>query len=369
MKIVEFNGDITVNGTQHRAGARYVTNDSVAMCLQRVGARIVSDARPWLKQWRGESLDGCTLLIHASMGIGDELLAARLAKIAKDDYRAKAVKLAIFEAHHSLWAHDVGKIPFDLMTELVPLDDWNAASFHVMHEGWWESYSGAFPEQPDVWQTMELACDIAIEEQDRFPVIPSERDEDYTPLAELYGKADKLAVWILGASSHIRSYHPHQTAKAIKDLVGRDYKVLAVGHPEQVAEYGVKGMVGVSVLSAGVAQMFAAIKLATDHPRGVLVTPDSAAGHVAACYPRLPVVSLWSSFDPAKRIASYRNHIPITQRIKCSPCFAHEYIREGEKKNSGCPLTACNGYCHGLEAIKPELIVEQVVKASEGRKA
>jgi hypothetical protein len=368
VKIVEFPHDLAVNGSAHKAGARYVTSDSVAMCLGKFGVRVIADARPWLRHWKGEPLEGKTLLIHAAMGVGDEFIAARLAKVAKEILKAASVRLHIFEYHHSFWAHDAAGLPFILGTELVPFDEWKLADFHVTHEGWWESFSAAMPDQPDVWDCIGQACGISIAPHLRKPYIPTVKDEDYKAMIEAYWKHDRLAVWVLGASSRIRSYHPHQTVKAIKELVAKDYRVLAIGYPEQVTEYGVKGIVGVSILSDGVPQMLAAIKLAADHPRAVLVTPDSAAGHAAACYPRLPVISLWSSFDPAKRITGYTNHVPIFQQIRCSPCFAHEYYRDGEQSKTGCPLTSCNGFCHGLEAIKPDLIVEQVIKASEGRK-
>jgi hypothetical protein len=93
-----------------------------------------------------------------------------------------------------------------------------------------------------------------------------------------------------------------------------------------------------------------------------IVCPDSVLGHIAAAYPEIPVISLWSSFSPADRIASYTNHKPIYNAIKCSPCRAHE--QTGNPKDyRGCPHTSCNDYCAGLRTIAPDLIVSAVATA------
>jgi hypothetical protein len=94
-------------------------------------------------------------------------------------------------------------------------------------------------------------------------------------------------------------------------------------------------------------------------PRSCIVCPDSVLGHIAAAFPALPVVSLWSSFRPADRVEPYRNHRPIYHPIQCSPCRAHE--QTGDPRHyRGCPLTGCNDYCAGLRNISHYRIVSAV---------
>ena len=370
MKIVEARAKVKLNGQDIAQGARYMVSDGNACVLTGVGFAAIADGRPWLRQWRGESCAGKHVLIHCAMGIGDEFVVARLAEIVKRQYGAAKVTFACFSSHHDFWP-DAAALPFTLHGELVTFADWCAADLHVVHEGWWESFKAA--DQPDLWATMEQACGITIAPESRLPFAPAVPDEVATKTAETLDawlKGRPLVLWVLAASSRIRSYAPFETFQAMRKLVAKTgCGIVAIAHPQQIEEYGVESGDDVTVYSAGIPGMMALIKLAAKRqPGAVMVTPDSSAGHIAACYPALPVVSLWCSFDPAKRVASYRNHFPIYQRVRCSPCFAHEYFADGGRSRTGCPLTACNGYCHGLQAIAPDVIVESVARLMGGGK-
>jgi hypothetical protein len=341
-----------------------MVSDGNACVLSGVGFRVIADGRPWVRHWYGEPLAGKHLLLHCAMGIGDEFIAARLAAIIKRVHGAGKVTFACFSTHHDFWPAPA-ELPFALIGEIVPFADWCAADFHVAHEGWWESFKA--PDQPDVWATMERACGISIAPTDRVPLVPIVPDSVVTRTAETLDawlKGRPLVLWALAASSRIRSYAPFETFQAMRKLVAKTgCGIVAIAHPQQVEEYGVESGEDVTVYSAGVPGMIALIKLAAGRqPGAVLVSPESAAVHVAACYPALPVVSLWSSFDPAKRIAAYHNNTPIYQRVRCSPCYAHEYYSDGRRSLTGCPLSGCNGYCHGLQAIAPDVIVREVAK-------
>lgn len=344
-------------------GQKYVTSDMIATnLLQGGGLRLWASGEAFTRRWYGQDLAGKTLIIHRALGIGDEFLAARLAEVAKRVYRAGRVVFACFESHHSFWRGN--ELPFELAQAVVPWDMWRAADYHVAGEGLWESFGGA--DQPDAWDAMGLACGITIADADRYPLIP-------VPSAEVVAEtAAKLAGWLgdrplvlwgVSASSRIRSYPPEQTRKAIAEIVERTgAAVVAIGAGNQVADYELEDGPDIAVYSAGVPGMIALAHVAANRPQSCIVTPDSLLGHVAAALPGLPCVSLWSSFDPSKRIATYKNHIPIWRKIRCSPCFAHE--RSGNAKDAhGCPLTACNDYCAGLRTIDPMMIAEQVERA------
>jgi ADP-heptose:LPS heptosyltransferase len=104
--------------------------------------------------------------------------------------------------------------------------------------------------------------------------------------------------------------------------------------------------------------------LVSPSQRACIVCLDSVLGHIAAAFPALPVVSLWSSFRPADRVEPYSNHRPIYNPIQCSPCRAHE--QTGDPRHyRGCPLTGCNDYCAGLRNIEPSRILTAVQDAIE----
>ena len=366
MKIIESINKVCLNGIDYPAKARYVVNDSTALILMASGFNVIADASPWVRRWHGQSLAHKTLLIHAAMGIGDTFLSARLAAVCRGRLGAASVQLAIFSSHHAFWPR--AGLPFDLLAETVPFETWQAADFHVTHEGWWESFRA--PDQLGTWATIEQACGMRFNDGERVPYIPpvdaAERTKIVGSLLPWLGERP-LVLWVLCASSRIRSYHPWQTHQAMQRLVkATGCGIVAIGYPAQVDEYGIESGEDVQVFSGGVPGMLALIAIAAEHPHACLVTPDSAAGHVAACYPALPVVSLWSSFDPSKRVAGYKNHRTLFQKVKCSPCFAHEYFHQGGRTLTGCPNSTCNGYCHGLEAINPALVAGEVEKLLAG---
>lgn len=367
MKIIEARANLNMNGAEIKAGSRYMVSDGVACVIASAAVQVIADGRSWLRSWRGERLDGKSVIFHCAMGIGDEFQGARLASIIKRDYGADSVTLACFQSHHDFWKGSQG-LPFSLSSELVKLEDWQKADAHVVHEGWWESFK--HHDQPDCWETMERACGIKIAAADRFPLLPDVPQEmlDATrKMVEEWLQGRKLVLWVLGASSRIRSYAPFETHQAITKLTAKGYGVVAIGYPEQVKEYDIDSTEGVQIYSAGVPGLLSLVKAAATRDGGaVMVTPDSLAGHIASGYPSLPVVSLWSSFDPSKRVAGYANHNPIYRKARCSPCFAHEYLTDGRRTQTGCPLSSCNGYCHGLQSIGPDEIVDAIAKLQKG---
>jgi hypothetical protein len=413
MKILVAPTDLRIGSHALLKGMRYVASDNVAGSLAGAAPgiiRLVADATAYTRPWRGEDLAGKTLLIYRSLGLGDEFLAARLCEVARRRYNAASVKFACFEAHHSLWTH--AKPPFELLPSVVPWDVWSAADYHVIGERWWESL--ATTDQPDCFGIMSAVCGISLPEEDRLPLIPQPPAEVLAKTAEHLGKrlADRpLVLWQLAATSKIRSYPPDQTRKAMALVLERtNAAIIAVGHPTQVADYEIEETDRVAIYSAGIPGLIALTGVVSSQksvvrsqkfppsdscllnpgscpppsdscllnpgscpppsdscllnpescsPHSCVVCPDSVLGHIAAVYPSLPVVSLWSSFDPARRVASYRNHRPIYNRIRCSPCWSHE--QHGDPREyKGCPLTSCGDHCAGLRTISPVQIAEAV---------
>jgi hypothetical protein len=395
MKILSSLVDVRVGGIELRRGARYVAGDSVAGHLHMAAqgcVRIVADATVYTRPWRGEDLAGKRLLIYRPLGIGDEFLAARLAWIAKHNHNAHQVGLAIYENHHPFWTH-TPDLPFRLFGAVIPWADWQAADYHVVGEHWWESISTA--DQPGVYDIFSSVCNIQIPESDRIPYIPAVPPEVLAKTAQTMNPwlADRpLVLWQLAATSRIRSYPPDQTDHAMADILARTTaNIVAIGHPSQVETYEIQQSDRLTVYSGGIPGLLALIAFAASRNQApgtthqapgtthqapgtthqapgtthqapdtsCLVCPDSVAGHIAATHPALPVISLWSSFHPSRRVASYPNHRPIFNEIKCSPCWSHEH--SGDPAHyQGCPLTACNDYCAGLRAIPPKQISDAV---------
>jgi hypothetical protein len=370
MKIIQSPSEVQVGNMRFLADTRYVVSDMVAgsICSAVHGLmRIVADAHIYSRPWRGEALTGKSIIIYRALGIGDEFLAARLAWIAKKRHGADKVTFACFEPHHHFWAGQ-SDLPFALTGAAVPFSDWQAADYHVAGERWWEALGTA--DQPDTWDCMAAACGIAIAPEDRRPLIPVSNGEPLQKTRELVApwiKDRPLVLWQLCATSRIRSYPPEETRKAMTAVLDQTpASIIATGHPVHMAHYGVAESDRVAHYSGGVPGLMALVQIASEQARSCVVCPDSVVGHIAAAWPSLPVVSLWSSFDPRTRVACYPNHRPIYNKIKCSPCWAHEYNGNPEQYQ-GCPHTACNDYCAGLRTIAPTRIAEEVAKIVGGK--
>jgi ADP-heptose:LPS heptosyltransferase len=259
---------------------------------------------------------------------------------------------------------------------------------------------------------MQAATGLTLQPDEQVPYIPNPsatclqtvRDflADWLPSSPV-GRAclpgAPLILWQLAATSNIRSYPPERTEAALKLILAQtNANIILAGHPMQIAAYPIPESPRIRVYSAGIEGLIAICEIlshratentekknslcdlrafASDSPQSpipnatnspipnlhsCIVCPDSVLGHIAAAYSEIPVISLWSSFSPADRIASYPNHKPIYNAIKCSPCRAHE--QTGNPKDyRGCPHTSCNDYCAGLRNISPERIVKAVEEA------
>lgn len=370
MKILIASTDMKAGSMPLVKGQRYVASDNNAFSVAHAAPgviRIVSDATVYSRPWRGEDLTNKTLLVYRSLGIGDEFLAARLCEVAKRRFNAAAVKFACYESHHSLWAHC--STPFQLLPSVVSWEEWERADYHVTGERWWESI--ATTDQPDCFGVMGAVCGIKFFADEQRPYIPAPPEEVYAKTAahldeRLAGRP--VVLWQAAATSRIRSYPPEQTAKAMERILAEtDAAIIVAGHPAQIAAYEIPDVERVATYSAGIPGLIALTAVVAAR-KGCVVCPDSVLGHIAAAYPALPVVSLWSSFDPSRRVASYPNHKPIFNPIKCGPCWSHE--QHGDPaKYAGCPLTACNDYCAGMRTIDPATVAGAVVAVLKGQAA
>jgi ADP-heptose:LPS heptosyltransferase len=396
MKIVQAIHEAHVGAMLFRSDVPYVCSDNAAAGIVSAAPRlirVVADAAPYIRHWRAQDLTGKRLLIYRCLGMGDEFMAARFAAVAKDRWPTAQIALAIFDAHHSLWS--ASDLPFTLSGAYIPLPVWQSADFHVAGEHWWEN--NAMADQPSAWQMMQDATGLTLQPDEQVPYIPtpsatclqSVRDflADWLPSSPV-GRAclpgAPIILWQLAATSNIRSYPPERTEAALRLLLAQsNANIILAGHPMQIAAYTIPESPRIRVYSAGIEGLIAICHLLSELPtancqlptdslptancqpptaHSCIVCPDSVLGHIAAAYPEIPVISLWSSFSPADRIASYTNHKPIYNAIKCSPCRAHE--QTGNPKDyRGCPHTSCNDYCAGLRTIAPARIASVVATA------
>ena len=187
-----------------------------------------------------------------------------------------------------------------------------------------------------------------------MPVAPCEgvqgKPQDAVALA-----SHPLILWQLGASTPIRSLRPDVAYECLAALAAAcpDALIVAFGAPSQASEYELPAAANIRLL-AGKTDFCTVIGL-LEHA-ALLICPDSGPGHIAACYPDLPVLSYWAAFPPALRVGTYPNHYPLVLGGPCAPCFTHDVDPDTA---GGCPKGG--GYCKCLASLAPADLVARAL--------
>jgi ADP-heptose:LPS heptosyltransferase len=368
MKLVTFSKTMELTLATIEAGAPVVVSDGAALALEQAvnktgGHMTASGLGHYTRRYCGQDLAGKRLLVWRGHGIGDQLMAAGLAAlIARYRPGGEILYLGHPLTGHTLW-HSVAGLPFTPVAEPLPFAEWLACDYHLILEDMCEA--DRQPDQPNTWRATVWAAGLdGVPDREMLPFIAlTDADRERWAAAvratpELAGplRAGRpLVVWGLAASSRIRSLAPAETRAAIEAVSALPSRpvVAAIGLAEQVEEHTSQAgrAPGVAYLNLPCRAVFAAVEQAA-----CTVSADSMLGHAAAGLGR-PCVSLWSSFHPEDRVATYPTHRPIYQPLSCSPCRLHE----GVVGHSGCPLFP-GEYCRGLRAIPPARIARAVAE-------
>jgi ADP-heptose:LPS heptosyltransferase len=242
--------------------------------------------------------------------------------------------------------------------DVLPFEEWRRFDFHKIVEEIIEL--DREPDQTDIWTTHFRFFGIADVPPERCRPVNIVTTKARRMAAEwlIASKIDgPVLLYQIGATSPARSQswgRVQETAEALRDAYP-DLRVVLVGGKDArafPAMEGVSRLIGEDPLV-----MVGLCSLAR-----VIVCPDSCINHIAAGLGNAspPVVSLWSSFSPESRVATYPRQFPIYNRLPCSPCFHHEF-----GPVEGCPLF--RGDCRGLEGITPLQIVVKVAEALESK--
>lgn len=339
---------------------------SLDSCLRADGhpAPRVSRIGHYLRPYCGQDLNGRSLLAWRGCGVGDQIVfAGCLAYLARRYPQARIALLCDPRIGGALWA-GATNLPFDVLAEPLPLDQWNAYNYHWICEGTCDGDHE--PDQPDIWSghLRSIGHDDAPDSA-RIPLIPESAatSERARLWAWSLPGSGHVILWQLAASARIRSLPPFVTAPTLQLLSERrpDLRVVAVGTPPQIEEYTEACQSPNVVATTGDLTLQELLVL----PRfaSALVCPDSCLGHAsAAC--GTPTVSLWCPFPAGARVATYPNHRPLERRGECSPCWCHERSALTGERREGCPREPAGAdsgrWCKGLSTIRPEEIVAKI---------
>jgi hypothetical protein len=328
----------------------------------------VSRLGHYTRPYCGQDLDGKRLLAWRGTGVGDQLVFAGLLGILKRRWPSCEISFAVDGQRYDWLWHQAENLPFTARRLPIPFDAWKRHDYHLIGLGLVEDDHE--PDQPDIWtgHLQFAGLDPAtVPAGERLPVVPicdRDRCDAHDRLDELgIGAGRRVVVWQVASSTPVRSYAPRETAVALRRLareLPNDCAIIASGTRRAGGAYEAAQRVrGVHWIDSWpIRSVFALVERAA-----CVVAPDSCLGHAAGGL-AVPCVSLWSSFLPADRVATYASHRPIVGEIECSPCRHHE---KGSRLH-GCPLAGKRNrgvWCAGLRRIEPEKIVAKVMEVME----
>ena len=89
--------------------------------------------------------------------------------------------------------------------------------------------------------------------------------------------------------------------------------------------------------------------------------------HMAACFPSIPVISLWGLFHPHDRVAYYPNHYAMFNFSTCkvAPCHNHQFELPLHNCVKATNWKESSDYCAALCAITPDQILEKAMEVIE----
>ncbi len=365
MRIVQFplNLDLKEMGVSLKGGVPYVCCDSIARFLHRFtnGLGVVSSAVLYSRPYSGQSLNGKRLVVYRPLGWGDSFITAGVIKALLARWPSAHIDFSVTRKQRAtLWDPCPFPLPFGMQSELIPLQEWDTYDYHLCGEHWCEE--DAHPGQGNIYDSIFYHIGLPDPTPaDKVPWVPEVNPAIRAKVREEFfsGTWPHTLVWQLTAATPIRTYPPEKARELLHLLWKRlpNYRFLMICPPDQWEAFHFDALPGVVRCFDGMPALIEMIRNSR-----LVLGPDSAAIHIAGAL-GIPSFSYWSSFHPDDRIKYYPGASHWFQKIKCSPCRAHERYdeRDGKVTITGCPLTACGDYCAGLRSIDPEVIADQVV--------
>lgn len=342
------------------------------------------------RRYGGQDANGKKILLYRHAAVGDSLIATSIPRYIKALHPGATIMVY---CHHSALDYWRSNLFIDRgMAIPIPIHFEAAQQFdyHIMYEGMAES--NCEPDQGSGYDALFRFCGLNPPAHFKRPFVFL-RPDDYEMVPMFkndYGLSleDNYILYHLNPANHNRSY-PFNSSIDFWKLFLENYpgwKIVVVGLDEYHDPY--TGRVFHNI-RAPVFQNFPAdrvINLLSKTPKfrhliplvenaNVVICPDSSISHLSACFPHVPVVSLWGLIPPDLWATDYPNHYPLWHKEVCKvcPCHSHEFIIPKEDCEANADVSQVREmsqgtdvpegaleWCAVLAAIKPEEIMQTV---------
>jgi ADP-heptose:LPS heptosyltransferase len=314
------------------------------------------------RKYFGQDLNGKKVVVYRHDAWGDQLIASSVPAELVRRYPDATIHLYCRQGVLPLWYANpyVGgaAVPVPMLFDTIL----HGYDYHIFYEGMLENNSE--PDQPCCYDYFFTTIGI-------FDAPPSAkkpcifpRPEDYRVFKEMNLKTSDYIVYHMSPKNENRCYPPKLAQKMLNLLAKETGKlILVVGvDPDGKYDWIFDGMSSLVVNMLEKTKNFRELIPIVERA-SLVICPDSAIMHLAACFPNVPIISLWGVFHPDDRAKYYTNNHPIFHPECCptAPCRDHNFVLPFEqcKDADGSPPKSLIEWCRVLGSITPEEIVEK----------
>jgi len=363
--VVAHMADCTVT---YKPFCRYIVSDYEAMYLTEYTRNTEwtkSSFNPYERRYGGQDLNGKKVCIYRHTAYGDQLMISSVPYYLKTLYPDAIVHLYCDPGIVDMWDGNSyvggGALPLP-----IPFDVARSYDYHIFYEGMLEN-NGEHDQSccyDDFFGMIGLNDVPAQFKRPHLTVRPEDGNSIKALDLDLNGK---YLVYHLSPANKNRCYPPKKGMEFINLFLKKypDWRVFIVGKGDKVEwknEYKTLRPNYLSVVNLvdktkSFRQLIPIIQRAS-----MVVCPDSSVLHLAACFPEVPIVSLWGLFDPNDRAEYYSNNYPITKFEACpyAPCHNHEFSLPRHKCTKSVGWKDGQEYCQAMNAIDPEDIMNKI---------
>ena len=364
---------------------RYIASDTELdeIVLQSTMTHIKwSSFNSWERRYGGQDLNGKKVCIYRHNAWGDQLMASALPRYLKTLYPDSIVHLYCHPSVMPLWLGNTfvegSAIPLP-----IPFDVATSYDYHIFYEGMLEGNSEEDQNccYDDMFGFVGL---MDVPDEYKRPYIEV-RPEDYKAVQMLGIDLTKpYIVYHASPANMNRSYPLEGGVEVVKKLVDRfKLPVFVIGvddggkammcrgcgrnpFEEYATMFDLPGVTNLINRTKSFRDLIPIIEKAF-----LVICPDSSILHLTACFPNVPVISLWGLFHPQDRAKYYPNHTAIFNQEVCpsAPCRDHNFKLPLEqcKDAVGAPREKSDiKYCQVLASIQPDRIVKLAVEKIRG---
>lgn len=372
MKIVQPDKLVKTDDYYLKPKCRYVVSDYELDILLTFTSQTNwnwSSFNAYERRYGGQSLNGKSLCIYRHNAWGDQLIASAVPRWLKTKWPGATIHLYCHPKVLPLWLGN----PFVEGCAIplpIPFDAVKHYDYHAFYEGMLEGNSEKDQEccYDDFFSVIGMDPKEVPPELKRPCIFP--RPEDY-----IFWNEQGLAffrpylLYHLSPDNGNRCYPVNLGMKFLKLFLDAfpKHNVIIVGTDKeqqytnmiQLLFFGHPRVLNLVDKTRTFRDLIPIIEGAS-----AVVCPDSAIMHLAACFPNVPVVSLWGLFAPQDRIKYYPRNKAIFHPEVCphSPCHDHNFYLPKESCKDATPHRNKDlvKECFVLSSIQPEEILAEV---------